>query len=49
MNQEIIPKPLLQSVLRIIVNIIMTKNLRNAVLYKFLNKSIMIWVSENPT
>ena len=48
-NQEIIPKPLLQRALRRRVNIIITKHLRKAVLYNCLNKSIIICVNENPT
>jgi hypothetical protein len=49
MNQEIIPKPFLQRVLSRTVKISITKNLRNAVLYNCLNKSIIICVNENPT
>ena len=47
-NHEIIPKPCWQSILRIIVKSIITKNFKNAVLYNSLNKSIIICVNENP-
>ena len=48
-NQDTTPKPIWQSKLRATVNTIMTRNFRNAVLYKLLKMSIMICVIENTT
>jgi len=47
MNQEITPKPRWQRMLRPNVKSIITINLKKAVLYIFLNISIIICVSEN--
>ena len=41
-NHEIIPKPREHNIFNTIVNIIIIINLKKAVLYKFLNKSIII-------
>ena len=46
-NHEIIPKPWVQRIFNNIVKTIIIINLKKAVLYKFLNKSIIICTSEN--
>jgi hypothetical protein len=45
-NHEIIPNPFLQSKFNKIVKIIITTNFKKAILYIFLNISIMICVNE---